>query len=135
MNCCYGWPLTSVSNCSSLSPGSSDTPEVECTQLSEPVSLFPFCEAIAHTFTTMSGTTEDNPAASKKSPNLPPKPIRTVQCNQMSYRDGDGCERSIYLAKGTLETACKLLMEENWAELAKYPIWGMLLLVTCLSEC
>ncbi|KAG7146830.1 hypothetical protein HYQ46_004359 [Verticillium longisporum] len=44
-----------------------------------------------------------------------------VEPNHMSYADGDGIQHLIHLPKGTAQQAGRLLKEENWGELAKYP--------------
>jgi len=54
----------------------------------------------------------------------PGKPIRTRECNMMSYVDGEGVKREIWMPKGTMTTACKYFSEENWDELAKFPVWN-----------
>lgn len=59
-------------------------------------------------------------------PETPPRPTRTVECNSMTYRNGEGVEKHIWIPKGTLKTACMHLENENWAALAKFPTYGML---------
>ena len=59
-------------------------------------------------------------------PETPPRPTRTVECNSMTYRDGEGVERNIWIPKGTLRTASKHLENGKWAALAKFPTYGTL---------
>ncbi|PVH75769.1 hypothetical protein DL98DRAFT_518461 [Cadophora sp. DSE1049] len=56
-------------------------------------------------------------------PEKPPVPTRTVECNSMSYTDGEGVQRQIWIPKGTLKTACKHLDNKNWAALTKFPTY------------
>ncbi|KAL1858976.1 hypothetical protein Daus18300_009734 [Diaporthe australafricana] len=53
-----------------------------------------------------------------------PRPIKTVQCNMMSYTDGEGIARQIYMPKGTARLACTLSLGKRWDDLAKFPIWN-----------
>lgn len=57
----------------------------------------------------------------------PPIPKKTVECNMMVYMDCVGIKHEIYMPKGTMQRAGKLLEEKNWDELAKYPKWGKLI--------
>ena len=54
-------------------------------------------------------------------------PTKAVECNMMVYMDSVGIKHEIYMPKGTMQRACKLLEEKNWDELAKYPKWGKLI--------
>ncbi|KAJ0116547.1 hypothetical protein J7T55_007527 [Diaporthe amygdali] len=100
--------------------------------------------------TTSSKGDNDGPAASRKAPSgheqpqtnqieidvggseagLPPGltipgPItKTVECNMMSYTDGEGITRQIYMPKGTAGLASTLLMDKRWDSLAKFPVWN-----------
>ncbi|KAG4418365.1 hypothetical protein IFR04_008507 [Cadophora malorum] len=56
-------------------------------------------------------------------PETPPRPTRTVECNSMTYRNGEGVEKHIWIPKGTLKTASMHLENENWAALAKFPTY------------
>lgn len=56
-------------------------------------------------------------------PDKPPVPTRTVECNSMSYTDGEGVQRQIWIPKGTLKTASKHLENQNWAALARFPTY------------
>lgn len=51
------------------------------------------------------------------------RPIKTVECNTMSYTDGDGVARQIYMPKGTARLAGALLMAERFSDLARFPAW------------
>lgn len=53
-----------------------------------------------------------------------PRPTRTVECNMMSYTDGKGTKKQIWMPKGTTRTACKHLEKEDWDALVKFPVWG-----------
>ena len=53
-----------------------------------------------------------------------PRPIRTVACNMMSYIDGEGARKQIWIPKGTLSTASKHFENKEWDALAKFPTWG-----------
>lgn len=54
-----------------------------------------------------------------------PGPItKTVECNMMSYTDGEGITRQIYMPKGTAGLASTLLMDKRWDSLAKFPVWS-----------
>ncbi len=60
-------------------------------------------------------------------PSLPehlPRPTRTVECNMLSYVDGTGAKKNIWLPKGTMHTACRHFNEKDWNALAKFPAWG-----------
>ncbi|KUJ13878.1 uncharacterized protein LY89DRAFT_721066 [Mollisia scopiformis] len=57
-------------------------------------------------------------------PNPMPRPIRSRQLNMMSYTDGEGVKREIWMPRGTSTRACELLIAEDWDELAKYPVRG-----------
>ncbi|KAG4430313.1 hypothetical protein IFR05_014203 [Cadophora sp. M221] len=59
-------------------------------------------------------------------PNLPervPIPTRSVECNSMSYTDGEGVGRQIWIPKGTLQTASMHFYKKNWDALAKWPTY------------
>lgn len=53
-----------------------------------------------------------------------PRPIKTVECNMMSYTDGDGVARKIYMPKGTAGLAGALYTAKRFDDLAKFPAWG-----------
>lgn len=53
-----------------------------------------------------------------------PRPTNSGQCNTMSYTDGNGLEREIWLPKGTMHRAQELLQQEKWDELAKFEDWS-----------
>lgn len=67
-------------------------------------------------------TTTDN----QPSPNPPPtdRPGWAVECNMMEFVDGSGVKHKIHLPKGTMKRACQLLVEENWDELVKFPVYS-----------
>lgn len=52
------------------------------------------------------------------------RPTKTVECNMMSYADGDGVTRQIYMPKGTARLAGALLTAKRFSDLAKFPAWG-----------
>jgi hypothetical protein len=51
----------------------------------------------------------------------------SAQPNNMTYRDGDGVEHSIYLPQGTMHQACDHFDNKRWDELAKFEPYGKLL--------
>lgn len=53
-----------------------------------------------------------------------PRPTRSVECNMMSYVDGEGAKREIWMPKGTMRTACNHLEKKDWDALSKFPAWG-----------
>lgn len=53
-----------------------------------------------------------------------PRPTKTVECNMMSYTDGEGVTREIYMPKGTMGLACALSEAKRFDDLAKFPAWG-----------
>lgn len=53
-----------------------------------------------------------------------PRPTKTVECNMMSYTDGEGVARQIYMPKGTMGVACALYAGKRFDALAKFPTWG-----------
>lgn len=53
-----------------------------------------------------------------------PRPTKTVECNMMSYTDGEGVARQIYMPKGTLGVACALYAGKRFDALARFPSWG-----------
>lgn len=58
-------------------------------------------------------------------PGFPPiRPTKTVECNMMSYTDGEGVARSIYMPKGTAGLAAALHTARRFDDLAKFPAWG-----------
>lgn len=60
-------------------------------------------------------------------PNLPeslPTPTRTVECNMISYTDGEGAKKEIWIPKGTLRTACMHFENQDWDALTKFPAWS-----------
>lgn len=70
-------------------------------------------------------------------PNLPesiPRPTRTVECNMMSYTDGEGAKKEIWIPKGTLSTACKHFERKDWDALAKFPAWSEFTFSFCRDE-
>ena len=63
----------------------------------------------------------------KTDSNLPrplARPIRSRECNVMSYTDGEGAKKKIWMPKGTMRTACNHLAEKDWDALAKFPVWS-----------
>lgn len=52
------------------------------------------------------------------------RPIKTVDCNMMSYADDDGVTHQIYMPKGTARLAGALLTAKRFSDLAKFPAWG-----------
>jgi hypothetical protein len=52
------------------------------------------------------------------------RPKRAVQPNMLSYTDGEGAKKAIWMPKGTMHTACKHLEKEDWDALAKFPLWS-----------
>jgi hypothetical protein len=57
-------------------------------------------------------------------PNPIPRHTTSRQCNTMSYTDGNGLERQIWLPKGTMQRAWELLQQEKWDELANFEDWS-----------
>lgn len=53
-----------------------------------------------------------------------PRPTKTVECNMMSYTDGEGVVRQIYMPKGTAKLAGTLYKAKRFDDLAKFPVWG-----------
>lgn len=53
-----------------------------------------------------------------------PHPTKTVECNMMSYTDGEGVARRIYIPKGTMSVACALYADKRFDDLARFPAWG-----------
>lgn len=53
-----------------------------------------------------------------------PRPIKTVECNMMSYTDGEGVTRKIYMPKGTARLAGTLYTAKRFDDLARFPAWG-----------
>lgn len=53
-----------------------------------------------------------------------PRPTKSVEVNSMSYTDKEGTKHTIYLPKGTARIATKLLTENMYDELAKFPPYG-----------
>lgn len=53
-----------------------------------------------------------------------PRPIKTVECNMMSYTDGEGVTWQIYMPKGTAGLAGALYTAKRFDELARFPAWG-----------
>ncbi|KAL2277319.1 hypothetical protein FJTKL_00043 [Diaporthe vaccinii] len=67
-----------------------------------------------------------------------PRPTKTVECNMMSYTDGEGVARKIYMPKGTARLAGTLYTAKRFDDLARFPVWGECQLVTgssCPSPC
>lgn len=75
---------------------------------------------------------QDTPSASNQEavpkPKAPPidlasipRPTRSVEVNGMTYTDDQGTKHNIYLPKGTARVATKLLTENMYDELAKFP--------------
>lgn len=54
---------------------------------------------------------------------IPPRPIKTVECNMMRYIDGEGVTRQIYMPKGTARLAGDLFTARRFSGLAKFPAW------------
>ena len=52
------------------------------------------------------------------------RPIKTVECNMMSYTDGEGVARQIYMPKGTIRLASALYTAKRFSDLARFPAWG-----------
>lgn len=52
------------------------------------------------------------------------RPTKTVDCNMLSYTDGEGIARHIYMPKGTMHLACALYDGKRFDDLAKFPAWG-----------
>lgn len=52
------------------------------------------------------------------------RPIKTVECNMMSYTDSEGVTRQIYMPKGTAGLAGALYTAKRFDELARFPAWG-----------
>jgi len=55
---------------------------------------------------------------------VPHPPIKSVECNMMSYNDDGGVTCQIYMPKGTMRLACALSMAKRFSDLAKFPAWG-----------
>ncbi|KAG6365297.1 hypothetical protein INS49_006906 [Diaporthe citri] len=53
-----------------------------------------------------------------------PRPTKTVECNVMSYTDGEGVARRIYMPKGTAGLAGALYTAKRFDDLARFPAWG-----------
>ncbi|KAF2717839.1 hypothetical protein K431DRAFT_288182 [Polychaeton citri CBS 116435] len=47
-------------------------------------------------------------------------PTRSVEPNCMSYEDGDGVKREIYLPQGSFQAASDYFQNQRWDELAKF---------------
>lgn len=52
------------------------------------------------------------------------RPTKTVDCNMMSYTDGEGVARQIYMPKGTAGLASALYADKRFDDLARFPAWG-----------
>lgn len=48
-------------------------------------------------------------------------PTKTVECNMMSYTDGEGVARRIYMPKGTMSNASALYAGKRFDDLARFP--------------
>ena len=57
-----------------------------------------------------------------------------MQANYMKYIDDKGVTHEIHLPTGTMKAACALIAAEDWAELAKFPKWGMLIVLVLLPS-
>src|ERR1700712_1050442 len=59
------------------------------------------------------------------------RPARTLECNMISYTDGEGAKKEIWLPKGTMLTACKHFEKNDWDALAKFPVWSKFTISFC----
>lgn len=69
-----------------------------------------------------------DPPVSNKNPvtgeDLPEGYEAVFEPNHFVYGDNEGIRHSIHLPAGTYRKAMKYYEEENWNELAKFPVWG-----------
>lgn len=97
-----------------------------------PAARAPSTKAASHRHEEPAGATQTAPAKEKSgseaadSPFSPtvPRPTKTVECNMMSYTDGEGVTRQIYMPKGTMSLACALYAGKRFDDLARFPAWG-----------
>lgn len=47
-----------------------------------------------------------------------------VRPNKMTYQDGNGVQRSIYIPREAYEQVNKLFVEKDWEGLARFPVWS-----------
>lgn len=50
--------------------------------------------------------------------------VASVKPNQLEYTDNEGVVRQIYIPKARYEEATQLAVDEDWAALSEFPVWG-----------